>query len=169
MSDFSKCLRYVLSNEDSTGACKTVPDSPEGCFAISGVNSRSWPSEFAAINALPQDKRLPAVVSFYERRYWTPNVEGITSNNIAAYLLDASVNQGTGTAVRMLQNALRAIGEPVEVDGLLGINTRLAVNSVPVDRLLNAFMIERIGSYKAIGGPNLPGWLARAQRMPNLD
>lgn len=170
MSDFSKCLSYVMLSEDPLGLCHKVSDPPAGCWAISGINSHYWPEDFARINALPENERQKEVEAFYRQNFWNKWLAGITLNNPAAYILDCTVNPGTSAGVKIAQNALVSLGaSALDVDGHLGPATLAAVNSVDSGSLLNAMMIGRIAYYKSKGGPNLPGWLARAERLPNLD
>ena len=109
------------------------------------------------------------MAAFYQRNFWSPFCDQIASNNIAAYLLDSRINQGPGTGVGILQEAVNACGMGLAVDGALGPNTVAAVNSVPWLALLHAFQDAREAAYRKIGGPNLPAWLARAALLPNLD
>ena len=110
MADFNYCINFVLDNEDRTRACAVVPDPPPGSFALSGINSHYWPDDFARISALPQSERLPAVIDFYRVNFWNDWLEQMVSDDLTARVLDSRVNQGAGTATRLLQQAVNAIG-----------------------------------------------------------
>lgn len=168
MSDFQTCYSFLLPNEDYTPPqYKAVADptqSDPSAQAISGINSHFWPQYFAAINAIPQSERGPAVQAFYEAEFWNMWLEKIISNRIAAMALDASVNQGWGWATKFLQTAAG-----VEVDGKFGPNTLAAVNEAPTLVLVPAFIEARQARYRAVGGPSLPQWLVRAAKVPEFD
>ena len=168
MADFQICFNWMLPHEAGTPPSYEITNDNKG-QVIAGVNSLAWPADFADIDALPIGQRPAAVQSFYERRFWSPSCDQVTSDNIAAYLLDSRVNQGPITGVRILQEAVNACGMGLAVDGALGPNTVAAVNSVDPLALLRAFQDAREAAYRKIGGPNLPGWLNRAALLPNLD
>lgn len=154
MADFLPSLSFLLDNEDAARECKIAPDAcPKGCagpcFAISGVNSGAWPSDYARIAALPQSERLPAVGAFYETNFWNAaRLAGIDSQDIANRVLDEAVWSGAGTAIRLLQRAVNAVRSPSETplveDGLLGPVSLSAVNSAPEADLLVRYRRERL-------------------------
>ncbi len=168
MADFQICFNWMLPHEAGTPPSYEITNDNKG-QVIAGVNSLAWPADFATIAARPIDQRPSAVAAFYQRNFWSPFCDQIASNNIAAYLLDSRINQGPGTGVGILQEAVNACGMGLAVDGALGPNTVAAVNSVPWLALLHAFQDAREAAYRKIGGPNLPGWLGRAAILPNLD
>lgn len=154
MADFLPALDFLLDDEDAARECKIAPDAcPKGCagpcFAISGVNSGAWPSDYARIAALPQSERLPAVGDFYEANFWdAAKLAGIDSQDLANRVLDEAVWSGPVTAVRLLQRAGNAVRSPSEAplveDGLLGPVSLAAVNSAPEADLLVRYRRERL-------------------------
>lgn len=115
MSNFGPALDFLLDNEDERRECCTVPDA--GGYAISGINSRSFPEDFARINDLPQDQRGPEVARFYLLTFWAPlHLSGLASQDVANRVLDMAVNGGMGTSVRLLQQAINALGKTVSSD-----------------------------------------------------
>ena len=172
MAEFSLCFNgFVLLNEAGNPPRYDIDPDPTkddpGAQVCAGVNSASFPKDFAAIAALPISERPAAVFSFYQRTYWNQYIAQLTSNAIAAVVMDAEVNEGQRIGGRLLQEAVPAAGGPVvDVDGLLGPNTLAAANSVPPSMLLPAFQSVREAAYRKIGGPNLAGWLARAAKIP---
>ena len=168
MADFQKCLSFVLPHEAGTPPSYEVTNDNKG-QVIAGVNSLAFPEDFAAIAALPIGQRPAAVQSFYERRFWNQYLAQIISNAIAAYILDADVNEGQCIGIDILQDAVDACGGSVVVDGHIGPRTVLAANQIAVATLLLAARSAREAAYRKIGGPNLPAWLARAALLPNLD
>ena len=75
--------------------------------------------------------------------------------------------------MEILQKAVNIVPTPgaviIATDGGLGPRTAAAVNTRDPVVLLRVFQGAREAAYRAIGGPNLPAWLARAALLPNLD
>jgi hypothetical protein len=180
VANFELCFgSFVLFNEDfNPPQYKAVPDpvkldpakhTPEECDialkaqAISGINSYFWPKEFAEISALPQTERGPAVANFYRINFWNKWFEQMTSNRLAAVGLDAAVNQGAGWACKFIQGATGS-----EVDGMWGPNTVAAANAIDPAVAVPVFVELRKQRYEEVGGPSLPQWLARAEKIPSF-
>jgi lysozyme family protein len=172
MSVFLTCFNWMLDNEDATHAYAVVPDSPPGSFAISGINSSSFPSQFEAIQALPQNQRGPAIQNFYQTQFWSIWFGQLISDEVAKRVYDASVNMGGGTAVHLLQQAVND-SSPATVlneDSQWGPKTVGAVNACDPVTLVAAFKSARAFHYECIVKANpadekyLAGWLARAQK-----
>ncbi len=174
MADFNIAFEWTMKNEDSQMACAQVPDAaPAGvagpCYAISGINSGAWPVDFAAIAALPQSSRKPAVKAFYQAHFWNHWYDQLNSDDLAKRVFDFAVNGGPGTAVRTLQQAVNALGGNLTPDGGWGPHTLAAANAADPDALVKAFIAARVAHYQAIVASNpadaryLNGWLARAQ------
>lgn len=167
VSTFHEALSFLLNNEDALRQYAIVPDA--GGFAISGVNSKSFPTQYARIAALPQSQRGPVVANFYLAEFWTPmKIEGIVSQDLANRVLDEGVNAGAGTSIRLLQKAANSLGATLTIDGSLGPLSLAAINALDPDRLLNAFRLQRQQRYAAIitGNPQdvayLKAWDKRA-------
>lgn len=168
MSSFDICFSFVLPNEDfDPPRYEIVADPVHGvdpsAKAISGINSHFWAADFAVIAAIPQPQRGPAVAAFYQKNFWGHWLGSLISNRIAAMTLDASVNQGAGWAVRFLQGASGAT-----VDGAWGPDTVASANAANLDYQVGRFIELREDRYREVGGPSLPGWLARAAKIPNF-
>ena len=168
MADFETDYAFMESNEDRTQAHATVSDAPPGAFSISGINSAAYPTQFAAIAAIPQAQRGPAVEQFYKDNFW--NVwEGQLSDIVAERVLDEAVNAGPGTAVRILQQAINSLGGTLKVDGGWGPETVAAANVCDQTALENAFRVARKAHYDAIVAANpadakyQAAWDARAE------
>lgn len=161
-------------NEDSQSLHKQVLDRcPPGrlgpCWAISGINSGAFPKEFAAIAALPQAERGPAVQAFYLADFWNRWLGALQSTPVGMRVFDAAVNQGAGTAVRELQmavNSVNANGPRIDEDGAWGPETEAAANLCDPAALLPAFQAVRYAHYQErdAGDPALPALLARAMK-----
>ena len=174
MADFRIAFEWAMRFEDPGMACSQVPDAvPAGCtgpcFAISGINSGAWPSQFASIAALPQNSRLNAVQAFYQANYWNDWFTQLVSDELAKRVFDFGVNAGSGTAVKTLQQAVNALGGSLTVDGGWGPHTLAAVNAADQPALVQGFIAARVAHYRAIAAANpadaryLGGWLSRAQ------
>ena len=123
-----------------------------------GISKRSYPD--VDIKGLTKT----AAAAIYLRDYWNPLRCGNVPSALALPLLDAGVNQGQGTAVRMLQGLLG-----VTVDGLIGPKTLAAVYGYPSISLLAAeFTLARLDRYvtKSIKRKSqrkyLPSWVHRS-------
>lgn len=174
MASFSTCFnQFVLLNEAGDPPRYHISPDPTksdpNAKVCAGINSAAFPRDFAFIAALPEDQRPAVVDAFYQRVFWNTYLSSLNSNRIAAVVLDAMVNQGPGTGVKLLQRATGACGLVMTVDGLWGPVTVAAANSVPPEKLFPAFQQAREDAYRKIGGPNLEAWLARAAKVPNFD
>jgi hypothetical protein len=174
MANFALAFQWTMQFEDPRMACAQVPDAaPAGvagpCYAISGINSGAWPTDFAGIAAQPEASRAPAVQAFYQARYWNNWFEQLNSDDLAKRVFDFAVNGGSGTAVKTLQQAVNALGGRLTVDGGWGPNTLTAVNGADPAGLVQAYIAARQAHYQAIVAANpadaryLEVWLARAR------
>jgi len=165
MADFDTDFNFMMTNEDSTQAHALVPDAPgtwagvtgaktwQGAWAISGINSKAFPADFAAVAALPQNQRGPAVEKFYETRFWN-TWEGSLSDAVAERVLDTAVNRGGVNGVKVLQTAVNACGGSLTVDGRWGPATVTAANTCDQDALLAALRTARLADYQAVVAAN---------------
>jgi lysozyme family protein len=176
MADWNTAYNWMMDNEDFSRACKTVPDAgPAGagpCFAISGINSAAWPAQFAAIAAIPQDQRAPAVQQFYHDNFWNNWFAQVASDDVCKRVFDFAVNGSTHQAVQCLQQALNSLGTGARLqeDGGWGPMTLAGVNAADANAMVAAFKAQRVAHYRAIvtanpaRAPFLNGWIARAQK-----
>jgi lysozyme family protein len=175
VANFVTVFEWMIENEDPQQACAVIPDAtPEGatgpCYAISGINSGSWPEEYAAIATLPQASRQQAVQGFYQQHFWSNWFQQMVSDELAKRVFDFAVNGGTGASVETLQKAVNALGGTLKVDGGWGPMTLAAVNAADQAALVQAFINARVAHYRAIAAANpadaqyLKAWTARAQK-----
>jgi lysozyme family protein len=179
MADWNTAYNWMMDNEDMPRACKQVPDSPPAgftgaCYAISGINSGAWPTQFQAIAAIPQAQRAASVQQFYHDHFWNEWYAQIASDDVSKRVFDFAVNGGAGSSVRCLQQAVNSLGgdgaAPIAEDGGWGPKTIAAVNAVDAKALTAAFIARRIAHYQAIANANpanaqyLKAWTARAQK-----
>jgi len=65
----------------------------------------------------------------YKALYWTPlKLQGVKDIAIAAEIFDTAVNSGTKKAALIAQLALEYLGEPIDLDGILGPATLNLIN-----------------------------------------
>ena len=175
MADWNTAYNWMMDNEDYPRACKQVPDpGPAGagpCYAISGINSGAWPTQFAAIAAIQQDQRGPSVQQFYHDFFWNKWFEQVASDDVCKRVFDFAVNANGNAAVRCLQEAVNSLGgTQISEDGHWGPMTVSAVNAANPNALVAAFIAKRVTHYQAIAAANpdraqyLKGWTARAQK-----
>ena len=182
MASFDVAYNWMLSNEDAADLHAIVPDKcPKGCtllhcFAISGINSGAWPSEYAVIANTPQADRGPLVEAFYQAHFWSDWFDDLTSDEVAKRVFDASVNMGSVAAVRCLQQAVNDLRQlafaanKIAEDGGWGSLTLDAANGCDQTALVGAFQTARVARYKAIAAAKpalahyLPQWTARAEK-----
>ena len=168
MAVFQIAYNWMMDNEDARRAYAQVPDAPPGAFAISGINSAAFPIDFADIKVIPQAQRGPAVQRFYQVNFWNRWFDKLLSDDVAKRVFDAAVNMGAGTAVKLLQTAINALGAAFTVDGGWGPMTLAGANAANPEALVAAFIEARENHYRAIVQKNpadtqyLQNWLARA-------
>lgn len=107
--------------------------------------------------------------AIYRRQWWDRYRYGEIQNaDVAAKVLDLSVNMGPNAAHSLVQYALRAVHRRVKVDGILGPKTLAAVNVALPGTLVVALRSEAAGWYRSLVAehhqfePFLEGWLNRA-------
>jgi lysozyme family protein len=175
MADWSTAYDWMMDNEDYPRACKQVPDAggsgAEPVYAISGINSAAWPTQFAAIAAIPQDQRKPAVQQFYHDCIWNNWFGQVASDDLCKRVFDFAVNASGVAAVKCLQQALNSLaGTQIAEDGHWGPMTVAAVNAADPNALVAAFKAKRVEHYQAIVAANparaqyLNAWTARASK-----
>lgn len=151
MAQFSPALDFLLDSEDRGRTYAEVIDN-NGGKVIAGVNSKSFPVEEAAIAALSTTERAAAVSQFYYSKFWTPmQCGGIVDQDLANRVLDCGVNDGPGTGVKLLQQAVNALHPgSLVVDGHLGPKSLAAVNECDPEAILAAYRQQRLLRYQEV-------------------
>lgn len=103
------------------------------------------------------------VGDFYRVNFWDVNRLGeLSSQEVANKVYDSGVNQGTGTAARILQSCL-----DVDQDGAIGPITIAAANKRDGAELAEAFRAARVAKYQQLVEAHpedaryLDDWIAR--------
>ena len=101
----------------------------------------------------------------FHQLYWTPAKCDSLKPGLAVMHFDAAVNHGVGTAIRILQEAVRT-----DIDGEIGPNTRAAINNQPEETTVQKYAQLRRRRYRALShfwrfGR---GWLSRVDKTLEL-
>ena len=105
-------------------------------------------------------------LDMYEKRYWRPNIKPEYTDALAFMLVDMMLNPGPGATPRLLQKALNACGQKVDVDGDIGGQSLAAVSAVNLLALLRALAEQRLAYYQSRPKFSVygKGWTARTRR-----
>lgn len=152
---FEQLLPLILAHEGVT------PKNPTGFVNIPGDSGgdTAWgisTPELLALRVKPGYSDLPAsvkdltleqVTRIYKNEYYLPAQCDLLPTSIALVVFDAAVNEGVGTAVRILQSAIGA-----GVDGNFGpVSVQALKNALYANTdLLNDVLWERVKAYDAI-------------------
>lgn len=140
MSRFEYAIPIVLAHE---GGWSDDPVDPGGA-TLYGVSLRWLRAEgldldgdgdvdVDDVRSLTKER----AAELFRARFWDRyGIERITDSQVAAKVLDCAVNLGPARAFRLLQRSLRACGETVAVDGILGPKTVAAANRCEARELL---------------------------------
>ena len=153
----------------SSFTCPTPYNGKTGWHTNAGITYAAW------VHFYGKDKdadfyRMPSDMWFkiFKKGYWD-SVKGdaYNSQNIAAFVTGMAWGSGPKQAGISLQRVLNLLGKKVTIDGIIGNQTILAANSIPVRELFDALANERERFFYAIGvGKNakfLKGWLSRLE------
>jgi lysozyme family protein len=115
------------------------------------------------------------VAEIYQQDYFR-FYEGLDDSRVATKIFDLAVNMqdvgSHGPAIRIVQEALNALGAGLDVDGCWGPQTEASVNAANPVQLLAQLCQEAADHYRAIvaahpeRGKFLHGWLNRAAEVP---
>ena len=187
MANWNICYNWMMDNEDASRSYECFPDAPgkwlinsqgdqvwDGAYAISGINSVSYPAQFNTIKGLLRKKRGPAIEQFYKVYFWNYWLNQINSDEVTKRVFDAEVNMGQSVGVKLLQAACNVITTsseiPLAVDGVLGPLSIARVNQLNSIELVTTFKAKRVKYYEDIIAAHpsdekyKAGWLARANK-----
>jgi lysozyme family protein len=161
--EFLTAANRVLADE---GGLVRNPADPGGLTRW-GISHREYPD--LDISALTRD----GAIAIYYRDWWQRYSFGALPAAVGAKLFDLAVNIGPAHAIKCVQRALRACGNPVAEDGALGPQTLRAAAAADPAALIAALRSEAAGYYRVTAAlwrsvrPDadrefLKGWLNRA-------
>ena len=127
LTEFNDIIEVVLHHE---GGYVNDPDDPGGETNF-GIAKRSHPD----VDIANLTKR--GAKEIYKETYWDKNKVESLPVYLRHIYFDMCVNQGKGTAVKILQRATNAKGADLKVDGGMGPMTLSAINkySPELDRV----------------------------------
>lgn len=136
MNRFVFCVEIILTRE---GGLKEDPDDPGGLTNF-GISQRAFPA--LDIRKLTRE----GAITLYRTYYWEPSRATRLPAPLDLYLFDSAVNQGVGTAVRLLQKAV-----DVAQDGVIGPVTLGAITHLGAKDAAAQFMTQRALHYVSLG------------------
>lgn len=177
---FDRAIRTVLRHE---GGFVDHPDDPGGPTNY-GISLR-WLRALGDLDDNGQldgdfdidgdvdveDIRMMGIeraIGFYREHWWEKFGYASLPLGVGEKVFDLAVNMGDRQAHKLLQRALRAAGELVIDDGILGPKTRDALRRASDEVVLAALRSEAAGFYRLLAatrpklGAFLDGWLRRA-------
>ena len=125
MTTFDEIIEHVLEHE---GGYVNDPTDLGGETKY-GITKRFYPDIDIKNLTKEQAKEI------YKRDYWDKNRVDELPEQLRHIFFDMCVNQGRGTAVKVLQRAANAKGAKLKVDGGMGPATLKAVQNVEHDRV----------------------------------
>lgn len=151
----------------SSYPCPTPFNGKSGWHTNAGIVYKTWVSFYGTDN----DARFFAMNSadwfkIFKKGYWD-GVKGdsFTSQNIAIFVTGMAWGSGAKQAIKSLQTAINHCGVYCDVDGVIGMKTINAANSIEPRVLFDALTNERERFFYAIGvGKNakfINGWINR--------
>ena len=147
--DFDAAVSFVLRRE---GGLVDDPADPGGLTNM-GIALAEHPNMTAEqIRTLTRTQ----AIAIYERDYWTPISGNELPRGIDFVAFDCAVNQGVGTAIRLMQQAAG-----VTADGPVTLN---ALRTYDMTHLIADFTVARLQAYREDAGwPTFgAGWTKRA-------
>lgn len=131
-TDFEDAMKFVFEAE---GGYTNDPNDPGGETNF-GISKKAYPNEDI------KNMTLERAMEIYMRDYWIPCKCDELPRAYAISLFDSAVNQGVGTAIKILQRALGGL----TVDGVIGPKTLAAVQAAK-PRKQAVFLAQRLVAY----------------------
>ena len=153
---FDKAFEHVIGVE---GGYVNDPRDPGG-ETIYGITKRDHPDLW--VNGPPS---IEVAKERYRSHYWHPVKADDLPWPLAMFVFDAAVNQGPGTAVKLLQKAANTIQ-----DGILGNNTLAAIKRSNQTELCSLFLADRALRYTGTRNFDVygRGWLPKTASAASM-
>lgn len=136
MSLFESAINFIITNiegEHAQDPQDTGGDTWFGIARTSHPNESPWP---------PTRERA---IEIYRTDYWEPIRGDLLPPRLAVAVLDCAINNGTETAIRLLQRVAGAT-----VDGSLGPKTLAKVLARAPQPLAREFLTQRVMLYSTL-------------------
>jgi len=170
--NFDSCLSFVLDREGGRSTNQNDRGNKNGGITQNGVTQETYDIYRKAhdLGSRSVDRISESEIrGVYKELFWdVAKCDKLRDPELKLLLFDASVNHGTGGAVKLLQ---RAIGG-LKVDGDFGPTTEAALNRVGDYELLKSrFIEERLALYQRIARNDpsqrqfLNGWKNRIEEI----
>jgi lysozyme family protein len=140
-TDWDDAIAFVLEQE---GGLTDDPNDPGGVTKF-GISKKAYP------NLDIRNLTVAEAMDIYKRDYWAPCKCDELPREFAISLFDCAVNQGTQTAICIMQRALK-----VKDDGIIGPKTLAAAHAAQ-PRAMRLALAERLAAYARLmaAKPNL--------------
>lgn len=165
MDYFPQAMERVFRAEGGYGC----PDQPTNW----GITQRTLEA-LGMAHTLEDVKALTRAqaADIYRKQYWNAtHLNTLSSMRVAVALFDQLVNRGPVPAIEDAQRALVALGYRVRVDGVLGSETRAALDAVDETKFVLRFVALAQNNYVRLAQLHpsnvrfLSGWLHRTQSL----
>lgn len=129
---FEDAVQLVINLE---GGYVNHPNDPGGETKF-GISKRSYPH--IDIKSLTKEQ----AIAIYKQDFWDKCKIEKLPPPLRLIVFDCAVNQGQGTAIKLLQKAIR-----FDEDGVLGPKTLEAVHALPVELVIREYAKKRLNRY----------------------
>ncbi len=158
-------FRRTLENEGGLNATTSELHDDPGGLTKWGISSKYYPNE--DIKNMPISRALQIYSDIWKRERMDE-----LPDTIAGKIFDMSFPMGWLNAVTCVQGALNACGQPLKIDGVMGVETLKALDTTFEDEFLAAFRSECASHFRLRAtlkpytlGHLLPGLLHRAYQQ----
>ena len=169
MADFGIAVALTLRNEggfqNMSSDKGNWTGAEVGAGTLVGTKYGIAAAEFPNLD-IP-NLTVAQATQIYEQKYWNVLYNQIESQDVADKLFDIGVNEGVGTAVKILQEVLAPHFSTVIIDCSFGPNTLMAVNKSDAASLLKAYKVAlvtralQIAANNPAERPFVSNWIRR--------
>ena len=165
MSYFDKAYEHLSKWE---GGFVDHPDDPGG-LTNHGVSIRWYMSVFPEKEQSEAENDIRNMTpdeakDLYEQYWWRPEFDLLDDVRVATVIFSTGVNMGMPRAVRIAQQTANNLGFKLQVDGVMGPKTRIALNDLKPDAVLREMrkllVLRRLDLAK-VKHPFIRGWVRR--------
>lgn len=178
--DFTKVIEHTMkfegglsrhaSDSAKENTCPTPYKGKTGYHTNKGITYAVWKKKHGSgmdshFFEMSNDEWL----DFYQQYYDSVKGGQVKSDSISFFLTQIAWGSGKKQAGLTVQRALNALGHKLSVDGIIGNQTIIAINSTHERELFDMMITYRVEFFKKIStGKNsvfLKGWLRRLEEF----